>query len=71
MNSFAQACTAIAVGAMTGFLGVGVLARGVDAWEASRCPGVTRVQVNTGTLLKDWAAWGACPRQGLVAPLKP
>jgi len=47
------------------------LARGIDTIEAARCPGVTRVQVNTGTMLKDWAAWGACPRQGLVTPLKP
>jgi hypothetical protein len=71
MNDFTQSLTAIAMGTMLGFLGVGALARGIDAWEASQCPGVTRVQVNTGTVLKDWAAWGACPRDGLVAPLKP
>jgi hypothetical protein len=71
MNDFAQALTAMAMGTMLGFLGVGALAKGADAWEASQCPNVTRVQVNTGTILKDWAAWGACPRDGLIVPLKP
>ena len=56
---------------MIGFLAVGALARGVDTLEAARCPGVTRVQANTGTFLKDWAAYGACPRAGLATPLKP
>ena len=71
MNDFTQALTAMAMGTMLGFLGVGALARGIDTWEAHQCPEVTRVQVNTGTILKDWAAWGACPRDGLVSPLKP
>jgi hypothetical protein len=63
--------TAIAVGTMGGFLAVGWAARAIDAYEASQCPGVTRVQVNTNTPLRDWAAWGACPRDGLIDPLKP
>ena len=67
MNSF----IAVTMGTLVGFLGVGALARGIDTLERSRCPDVTRVQVNTGTPLKDWAAWGACPHAGLVAPLKP
>jgi len=71
MKEFAQIMTAMAVAQMVGFLGVGALARGVDTIEALRCPGVTRIRVNTGTMLKDWVAWGACPRQGLTAPLKP
>ena len=71
MNDFAQVLTATSAGIMIGFLGVGALARGIDTMEANSCPNVTRVQVNSGTILKDWAAWGACPRSGLVAPMKP
>jgi hypothetical protein len=67
MNAF----IAVTMGTLVGFLGVGALAKGADAWEASQCPNVTRVQVNTGTILKDWAAYGACPHAGLVAPLQP
>ena len=70
-NGFTGAVVAVAMGSIVGFLGVGALARGIDFLEARRCPGVTRVQVNTGTIWKDWAAWGSCPREGLVAPLKP
>lgn len=71
LNSIAAPITAMAVGVMGGLLGVGALAKVADAWEARQCPNVARVQVNTGTILKDWAAWGACPRDGLIAPLKP
>lgn len=71
MNNFSQAITAITMGTLVGFLGVGALARGIDTLERSRCPEVTRIQVNGGTILKDWAAYGACPRAGLVSPLKP
>jgi hypothetical protein len=71
MNNFAQAITAIAMGTLVGFLGVGALARGIDTLESRKCPEVTRIRVNGGTILKDWAAWGACPRAGLVSPLQP
>ena len=71
MNDFAQAVTAMAMGTLVGFLGVGALAQGIDTLESRKCPGVTRIQVNTGTLLKDWASYGVCPRDGLVSQLKP
>lgn len=71
MNNFAQACTSIAMGALLGFLGLKPLALAMDAYEASRCPGVTRVLVNSTSFLKDWPAYGACPREGLVTSLKP
>lgn len=71
MNDFAQACTAIAMGALLGFLGLKPLAMAMDTYEARKCPGVTRVLVNNQSFLKDWPAYGACPREGLVAPLKP
>jgi hypothetical protein len=70
MNTFAQACTAIAAGLMAGFLGVGALANGIDAIESQRCPGLTRTRVNRGTILKDWASWGQCPLGG-ISSLKP
>jgi hypothetical protein len=59
------------MGALVGFLGLKPMAMAMDAYEASRCPGVTRVRVNDKSFLKDWPAYGACPRQGLTAPLKP
>jgi hypothetical protein len=68
MKDIAQATTSIAMGTLLGFLGIGAVARSLDAWQASQCPGVTRVQVNTGTMLKDWAAYGQCP---MTVPLKP
>ena len=75
MLKFAEAIaaplTAIAVGTMGGWAMAGLAARSIDAYEALQCPGVTRIRVNDKTLLKDWASWGACPRQGLTAPLKP
>ena len=71
MNDFAQAVTAMSMGTLLGFMGVGALARGIDTLEARKCPGVTRVLVNQSTLLKEWAAYGVCPRDGLVTPLKP
>ncbi len=71
MNGFAQAVTAMAMGTLLGFLGVGALAQGINTLEARRCPGVTRIRVNTGTPLGDWASYGVCPRDGLVTPLKP
>ena len=71
MNDFAQAVMAMSMGTLLGFMGVGALARGIDTLEARKCPGVTRIQVNKGTMLKDWASYGVCPRDGLVTPLKP
>ena len=71
MNNLRYSHISIAGGVMIGFLGVGVLAKGMDALEAARCPEVTRVRVNGGTMLKDWASYGQCPDSGLVAPLKP
>ena len=71
MNELSKSCYAIAAGVMIGFLGVGVLAEGMDVLEASRCPELTRVRTNGGTILKDWASYGRCPDSGLVAPLKP
>ena len=71
MNDFAQAVTAVSMGTLLGFLGVGAMAQGLNAIEATRCPGITRIQVNTGTMLKDWASYGVCPRDGRVTPLKP
>jgi len=71
MEKFAAPVTAMAIGIMGGFLGLKPLALAMDAWEASRCPGVTRVRVNDKSILRDWPAYGACPRQGLTAPLKP
>lgn len=70
-NGFTGAVVAVAMGSIVGFLGVGALANGLDVLEARKCPGVTRIKVNTGTLLKDWASYGVCPRDGLVTPLKP
>jgi len=70
-NAIAAVITSVAVGTMGGFAMAGLAARSIDSYESSQCPGVTRVRVNTGTILKDWAAWGACPRDGLVTPLKP
>lgn len=70
-NSIAAPVTAIAMGIAGGFLGISALARGIDAFEANRCPGVTRVRVNSIPMLKDWGAYGICPRSGLTAPLKP
>lgn len=71
LNGFAGAVTAMATGTMIGFLAVGAVAKGIDTIESARCPGVARTQANTGTILKDWAAYGACPRAGLTAPLHP
>jgi len=71
MNDFYQSVAAMATGAALGFLALAPFAKAVDALEGHRCPGVPRVQVNPAPLLGDWAAWGACPRQGLVTPLKP
>jgi hypothetical protein len=71
MNHFSQALVAMSVGIATGFLGVGALANGINAIEARKCPGVTRVQVNHIPFLKDWGTYGICPRGGLVTPLKP
>ena len=71
MNDLTNTLLSIAGGVMIGFLGVGVLAEGMDKLEASRCPEVTRVRANGGTILKDWASYGRCPDSGLVAPLKP
>jgi hypothetical protein len=70
-ETIAAPLTAIAVGTMGGFAMAGLAARAIDSYEARKCPGVTRIRVNDKTLLRDWAAWGACPREGLVAPLKP
>ena len=70
-NGFTGAVVAISMGALVGFMGVGALARGLDVLEARKCPGVTRILVNQSTLLKEWAAYGVCPRDGLVTPLKP
>ena len=70
-NIIAGPLTAIAVGTMGGFSMAGLAARAIDSYEARKCPGVTRIKVNTSTMLKDWVSWGACPREGLVAPLKP
>jgi hypothetical protein len=61
----------MATGIVAGFLSVGALAKGLDAWEESRCPEVTRIQVNGGTPLGGWATYGMCPREGIVTPLKP
>ena len=71
MGDFTQALTSITMGALLGFLGLKPLALAMDAYEASRCPGVTRVLVNNQSFLKDWPAYGVCPRDGLIAPLKP
>lgn len=71
MNHFSQAVVAMTMGIAAGFLGVGALANGIDAIEARKCPGVTRIQVNHIPLLKDWGTYGICPRYGLVTPLKP
>lgn len=71
MNGFAQAVTAMSMGTLIGFACVGAGARALDAWEAARCPEVTRIRVNRSPWLKDWTAYGACPRDGLTAPLKP
>jgi len=71
MHAFAQAFTTVCTGIMIGFLGVGALARGIDTVEANSCPGVARIQVNISAGLGDWATWGACPRGGLIAPMKP
>lgn len=71
MNDFAQAVTAMSMGTLIGFLSVGAGARALDAWESSQCPGVNRVLVNRSPWLRDWTAYGACPSDGLTAPLKP
>ena len=70
-NGFTGAVVAVAMGSIVGLLGVGALANGLDVLEARKCPGVTRILVNQSALLKEWAAWGACPRDGLVTPHKP
>lgn len=71
MSDISQAVTAMAVGIAVGFACVGLGAKAVDAWEASRCPGTDRILTNRSPWLKDLTAYGACPRDGLTAPLKP
>ena len=62
LEGLAQLITASASGIMIGFLAVGAVARTIDAIESMRCPESSRIEVNNGTILKEWAAWKQCPR---------
>jgi hypothetical protein len=62
LEDLAGLIAASASGIIIGFLAVGIAARTIDTIESKRCPESSRIEVNNGTILKEWAAWKQCPR---------
>jgi len=62
LEDLAGLIAASASGIIIGFLAVGATAKTVDTIESRRCPESSRIEVNNGTILKEWAAWKQCPR---------